>query len=64
MGVLDGITDSLMLISAYEILSNPRKRRAYDSVDPKFDETIPGITDYNKEHFFEVFTPIFKSNAR
>ena len=53
-----------MAVLAYEVLSNPRKRRAYDSVDPNFDDIIPGITDYNKEHFFEVFTPVFKSNAR
>ena len=53
-----------MTALAYEILSNLRKRRAYDSVDPNFDDAIPGITDYNKEHFFEVFTPVFKSNAR
>ncbi|XP_065912315.1 dnaJ homolog subfamily C member 2-like isoform X2 [Dysidea avara] len=49
---------------AYDILSTPKKRRAYDSVDPNFDDTLPSVTDYNKEHFFEVFGPVFKSNAR
>jgi len=51
-------------VLAYDILSTPRKRRAYDSVDPNFDETVPPVTDHNKEHFYGVFGPVFKSNAR
>ncbi|XP_034019478.1 dnaJ homolog subfamily C member 2 isoform X2 [Thalassophryne amazonica] len=46
-----------------EILSDPVKRRAFDSVDPTFDNTVPSKSD-GKENFFEVFRPVFERNAR
>lgn len=50
-------------ISAIEILSDPVKRRAFDSVDPTFDNTVPSKAE-GKENFIEVFAPVFERNAR
>lgn len=50
--------------AAYEILGNPVKRRSYDSVDPEFDDTVPAVTQENKNNFFAVFRPVFEANAR
>ncbi|XP_043944450.1 dnaJ homolog subfamily C member 2 [Protopterus annectens] len=48
---------------ANEILSDPVKRRAFDSVDPTFDNSIPSKSEA-KDNFFEVFAPVFERNAR
>jgi DnaJ family protein C protein 2 len=47
---------------AYEVLSDPVKRRQWDSVDPKFDESLPGAK--HKGEFFEVFGEAFDKEAR
>ncbi|CAL4078225.1 unnamed protein product, partial [Meganyctiphanes norvegica] len=52
------------ITKAYETLGVPNKRRAYDSVDPLFDDDVPSVKEKNKERFFEVFGPIFEQNAR
>lgn len=39
---------------AYEVLGMPVKRRAYDSVDPEFDDDIPSAADARKGDFFRV----------
>ena len=49
------------ITKAYEILSNATTRRAYDSIDPTFNEDIPTNV---KGDFFEVFKPVFDRNAR
>lgn len=51
------------LFSAYEILSDPVKRRAFNSIDPTFDNSVPSKSEA-KENFFEVFSPVFERNAR
>lgn len=51
------------VIAAIEILSDPVKRRAFDSVDPTFDNTVPSKAE-GKEKFFDVFAPVFERNAR
>ena len=48
---------------AYEVLGVPEKRRAYDSIDTFFDDRIPNITKDEKK-FYNLFGPVFKSNAR
>lgn len=48
---------------AIEILSDPVKRRAFDSVDPTFGNSVPSKSE-GKENFFEVFAPVFERNAR
>lgn len=51
------------VITAIEILSDPVKRRAFDSVDPTFDNAVPSKAE-GKENFFEVFAPVFQRNSR
>lgn len=46
-----------------EMLSDPVKRRAFDSVDPTFDNMVPSKAE-GKENFFEVFAPVFERNSR
>lgn len=48
---------------AYETLGNPQRRRAYDSVDPDFDNCLPSGSDL-KGDFYKTFTPYFELNAR
>lgn len=57
---------------AMEVLSNPEKRRQFDSVDPYFEDLEQDVPTEKqvKSHknpdayFFEVFTPIFEREAR
>ena len=51
-----------LITHAFELLSNPTIRRAYDSVDPKFDDNVPNPT--NSDNFYETFGPVFERNAR
>lgn len=53
----------LQIQNAYETLSDPQKRKKYDSSLP-FEDRIPeesGVTDAN---FYEVFSKCFLNNAR
>uniref|UniRef100_A0A8D8Q2A3 DnaJ homolog subfamily C member 2 n=1 Tax=Cacopsylla melanoneura TaxID=428564 RepID=A0A8D8Q2A3_9HEMI len=52
------------ITKAYEILGEKVKRRAFDSVDPEFDNSIPSSNENAKKNFFKVFTPVFERNAR
>ncbi|XP_071502249.1 dnaJ homolog subfamily C member 2-like [Diadema antillarum] len=52
------------ITKAYEILGNPVKKRAYDSVDPEFDNDVPQMSQQSKDNFFQVFSPVFDRNAR
>lgn len=52
------------ITKAYEILGEKTKRRAYDSVDPEFDNSIPNSNENSKKNFFKVFAPVFERNAR
>jgi len=47
---------------AYDTLSEPQKRRAYDSTDD-FNEFLPMSAD-DDEHFFKQFGPAFKRQSR
>ena len=38
-------------------------RRAYDSVDPSFDDAVPS-DKVSSDDFITTFTPVFESNAR
>ncbi|KAJ8960173.1 hypothetical protein NQ318_003896 [Aromia moschata] len=48
---------------AYETLGNPIRRRAYDSVDPEFDNNLPSGGELKKD-FYEVFSYYFELNSR
>ncbi|KAK5849349.1 hypothetical protein PBY51_008999 [Eleginops maclovinus] len=62
--IVEGDNDYFTCITkAIEILSDPVKRRAFDSVDPTFDNTVPSKNE-GKENFTEVFAPVFERNAR
>jgi len=52
------------ITKAFETLSVPSKRRAYDSVDSEFDDDVPSVNASNKANFFKVFAPVFERNAR
>ncbi|KAI9098042.1 DnaJ domain-containing protein, partial [Phlyctochytrium arcticum] len=47
---------------AWEIMSNPTKRKQWDSVDPKFDDSLPSAKA--KGDFFEIYTSVFEKEAR
>eukprot|EP01125_Pyxidicula_operculata_P011628 TRINITY_DN3812_c0_g1_i1.p1 TRINITY_DN3812_c0_g1~~TRINITY_DN3812_c0_g1_i1.p1 ORF type:complete len:764 (+),score=287.52 TRINITY_DN3812_c0_g1_i1:1375-3666(+) len=50
--------------TAYETLSDPKKRRAYDSQD-SFDDTIPHEEDIKSDaEFFKVFASVFHRNSK
>ena len=41
------------------------RRRAFDSVDPEFDNSIPkGDPKDLREKFFDTFSPVFERNSR
>jgi DnaJ family protein C protein 2 len=49
---------------AHDVLSDPKKRRAYDSQEP-FDDTIPKASDIETdEEFFSVFSDVFQRNSK
>lgn len=63
--VKEGDDDYFTCITrAYETLGVPVKKRAYDSVDPTFDDDIPPNDQDSKDEFFEAFGPVFERNAR
>lgn len=58
---------------ALEVLSNPERRRQFDSVDPSYrdlEESDPSEkeakkdVEKNPEEFFKIFRPIFEREAR
>lgn len=54
---------------AMDILSDPIKRRSYDSVDPTFDDSIPAQIkaqrlEQDPTLFYRTFKPAFENNAR
>ncbi|KAM6152099.1 dnaJ homolog subfamily C member 2 isoform 2-T2 [Erethizon dorsatum] len=62
--IKEGDNDYFTCITkAYEMLSDPVKRRAFNSVDPTFDNSVPSKSEA-KENFFEAFSPVFERNSR
>ena len=53
-----------MSTKAFENLGVSNKRRAYDSVDPLFDDEIPDVIKDNSKDFISTFAPVFERNAR
>ncbi|TRY61199.1 hypothetical protein TCAL_01484 [Tigriopus californicus] len=52
------------ITKAAEILSHPVKRRAFDSVDPTFDDSVPDAKKSPNTDFFALFGPAFERNTR
>ncbi|CAL8121029.1 unnamed protein product [Orchesella dallaii] len=52
------------IVKAYEILSSPLKRRAYDSIDPFFDKYTPPKSVSSPEEFFSTYGKWFSLNSR
>jgi len=48
---------------AFELLSTPKKRREFDSLD-EFDDTVPTADDAAAGGFFGTFGPVFERNSR
>ncbi|XP_073095075.1 dnaJ homolog subfamily C member 2 isoform X2 [Manis javanica] len=62
--IKEGDNDYFTCITkAYEMLSDPVKRRAFNSVDPTFNNSVPSKSEA-KDNFFEVFSPVFERNSR
>lgn len=56
--------DYFMCITmAYETLGTTSRRRAYDSVDPEFDDSLPAGAEL-KQDFYEIFDYYFRLNSR
>ncbi len=52
------------ITKAFDILSDPVKRRSYDSIDPTFNDDVPSVSESSKKNFYKVFAPVFESNSR
>lgn len=53
------------ITKAYEQLGlSEQKRKAYDSVDPLFDDSIPDEKMISSDNFYDIMAPIFTRNAR
>ncbi|XP_056445257.1 dnaJ homolog subfamily C member 2 [Gadus chalcogrammus] len=62
--IVEGDNDYFTCITkAIEVLSDPVRRRAFDSVDPTFDNAVPQKGEIAK-NFFTAFAPVFDRNAR
>ena len=51
------------ITKAYETLGTHKNRRAYDSVDPDFDDSLPSQTEIDK-NYYETFNKYFNLNSR
>lgn len=51
--------------TAMEVLSNPQKRREFDSVDEEVDDDdVPEAKDTTAENFFGLWAPVFEREGR
>jgi len=49
---------------AFEVMTDPDRKAAFDSVDPTFSDIIPGDKLPANADFYEVFGPVFEHNVR
>lgn len=53
------------ITKAYEQLGvQEHKRRAFDSVDPAFDDSVPDEKKLSASNFFSTLAPVFERNSR
>jgi len=62
-GVSDDDPHFLMIQEAYDTLSDPEKKRGFDS-QYEFDESFPSSKSSGGENFFKAWGPVFKRNGR
>ncbi|XP_055379628.1 dnaJ homolog subfamily C member 2 [Condylostylus longicornis] len=51
------------ITKAYEVLGTTKTRKAYDSIDPEFDNSLPTLQQIEK-NFYETFQKYFSLNSR
>ena len=57
----------MIAISFFLTKTNFCSRRAFDSVDPEFDDSVPDLSKSKKDkskEFYKVFAPAFERNSR
>lgn len=52
------------IAKAFDVLSNPEKRRQFDSVDEGIDDENVPTGKESESKFFELWTPVFEREAR
>ncbi|BGP48229.1 Zuotin [Rhodotorula kratochvilovae] len=52
------------IAKAMEILSNPEKRRQFDSVDPAVPDEFPTAAETTAENFYDLWAPVFEREGR
>jgi len=52
------------ITKAFETIGTAIKRRAYDSIDPFFNDDVPDVIKENSKDFLKTFTQKFDDNAR
>ncbi|GJN90502.1 hypothetical protein Rhopal_003513-T1 [Rhodotorula paludigena] len=52
------------IAKAMETLSNPEKRRGFDSVDPAISDDFPDPKETTAENFFELWAPVLEREGR
>jgi len=63
--VKDGDDYFSCITKAFEQLENPEMRKAFDCVDPTFDNKVPkALKKVNTEEFIKTFAPVFELNTR
>ncbi|CAB3386722.1 Hypothetical predicted protein [Cloeon dipterum] len=50
------------ITKAWETLGNPTARRAFDSIDPQFDNDLPTPGEIKSLGFYKAFGPVFERN--
>ncbi|KAI8909192.1 hypothetical protein EDD86DRAFT_207129 [Gorgonomyces haynaldii] len=60
----EGGTDAFFkcIQKAWDIMSNPKKRRQWDSIDPEISDSVPKAT--LQGDFFKIYTPVFERESR
>ena len=52
------------ITKAFDTLTDPIKRRSFDSVDPTFNDDVPSLSEKSKNNFYQVFGRAFTENSR
>lgn len=53
-----------MSVPAHETLTNPEKRRQFDSADEMIEDSFPPPATVKADNFIKTFAPVFESEGR